>query len=1376
MESNSPDAPPVPQNGNTLPSHLDFPIIGIGASAGGLQAARALLQELPANCGMAVVVVLHLSPDHPSESVRLLQAVTSMPVLEVGKPVPIEKQRVYVISPGKQLTMNDGYLRIGPSEPHRGRHVTIDLFFRTLADAHKERAFCVVLSGAGSDGAVGLSRIKEQGGVTLVQAPDEAEYDGMPRAAIETGQVDLVLPVREIALKLVELRNNLASLTLPCVDPESELGLQVDSSPNGEAMRAAEHALHEVIGLLRSRTGYDFRRYKRATVLRRIERRMQVNGLADLPGYHAHLQANLAETSALLGDMLIGVTNFFRDRDAFEALERDVIPQLFGREADAEREIRVWSAACSTGEEAYSLAMLLCDQAEQDGRPTKLQVFATDIDERAVATGRSGVYPEAIVTDVPPARLRQFFTREQTHYRIKKAVRETVLFAQHSLLRDPPFSKLDLICCRNLLIYLSREVQQDILRMFHFALRPGGYLFLGSSESADACSDLFTPVDKKHRIYRAEIGPQGGRYTPLPAVAGFQRAALPIKQRPEPRKVALTEVHRRALEQYAPPSLIVNHDSDIMHSSDSAGRFLQHVGGEPSRNLLTLVHPDLRAEMRSLLFQAMHTRKHAEARRVRFSRDGQASLVNLEARPFADEQSGNDYVLVLFDEQDVDVLALPDEPQDLAQDSVLQRLEDELRSTKEQLQNTIEQSETSTEELKASNEELQAINEELRSTTEELETSKEELQSINEELITVNHELKTKVEETGKINDDLQNLIASTEIATLFVDRGLRIKRYTPRVADIFNVIPSDVGRPLLDISHRLDYDELARDVTQVFESLRPIAREVHDSDGNWYIVRLLPYRTTEDRIEGAVLTFIDISARRQAQEQLRSGEELMRLVAESTRDYAIITLDTEGLVTSWNKGAVIIFGFEEAEALGKPADIIFVPEDREAGVPQREMAKARDTGRAEDERWHQRKDGSRFYCSGVMTPLLSANLRGYVKIARDLTDFRNQQMQQESRFNESRNSSQLKDEFFAIMSHELKHPLNLIQLHAELLSRRPETAASSVLTRSAHTIRQAVRSQARIIDDLLDLSRVRTGKLKLNRMPLDFRALIEEIAEVARVEALSRRIDLRIEQRCDQERLIIEADSTRIEQIIWNLMNNALKFTPDGGNVTLIAEPEQGMARLRVIDDGQGIEAEFLPKVFDLFNQADGRHAQRNRDGMGIGLSLVRQLAEAHGGRVDVSSPGPEQGSTFSVWLPLHTLPHAQPIPSKAVEAGQLKDLRILLVDDSPDILETLQLLLEMEDAQVISATSGEDALRLANTHTFDLILSDIGMPNMDGHALIRALRQLPQCASVPAIALTGYGTSEDARKTLDAGFNQHIGKPVAYDALIATIEKLLH
>jgi len=511
--STSPE-PSTPKNLPLARSTLRFPVVGIGASAGGLKALLTFFENMPADCGMAFVVIMHLSPKHESNADKILQKVTRMPVRQVTKPVPIERNHVYVIPPAMDLSMNDGYLRLQKPERERGAQVAIDLFFRTLADVHHNHAVGVVLTGTGSDGSVGLSRIKEQGGVTLAQAPDDAEYDSMPRSAIETDMVDIVLPVVDMPQKLVELRHNLDAL-LARQDPIVPAG---DSEQAGEAQGEVEYAkahaqskpnelaLREILAALRARTGHDFRHYKQATVLRRIERRMQVNALRDMPSYARHLQNHPEETPALLADMLIGVTNFFRDREAFETLERDILPSLFEQKLKSDdKSVRVWAAACSTGEEAYSLAMLLADQAEVSGGKGEVlsQVFATDIDDRSLETARTGIYPEAIVTDVPPARLRQYFLKEQNHYRMQKNLRERILFARHNLLRDPPFSRLDLISCRNLMIYLDRDIQVEVLRMFHFALNPGGYLFLGSSETADACSQLFAVVDKKNRIYRA---------------------------------------------------------------------------------------------------------------------------------------------------------------------------------------------------------------------------------------------------------------------------------------------------------------------------------------------------------------------------------------------------------------------------------------------------------------------------------------------------------------------------------------------------------------------------------------------------------------------------------------------------------------------------------------------------------------------------------------------------------------------------------------------------------------------------------------------------------------------------------------------------------
>jgi two-component system CheB/CheR fusion protein len=975
-----PSLPSVPGTDQTLiPDQLRFPVVGLGASTGGLQALIRFFENMPPNSDMAFVVILHLSPAQKSNAAAVLQGTTRMPVRQVMEPTMIEKNHVYVIPPGKHLSMNDSYLRISDPEHPAGKLIAIDLFFRALADVHKERAVGIVLSGTGADGAVGLARIKEEGGVTFAQSPDDAEYDGMPRAAIETGVVDFVLPALDIPRRLVELWRDARSLTLPPIqDPDAPV---TATAPGWNT--DAEQAFQDIIAHLRAHTGHDFRHYKRATVLRRIERRLHVCRLPDLASYRDRLAADSDENAALFNDLLIGVTNFFRDRDAFDALERKVITELFKRK-QAHEQVRAWVAGCATGEEAYSLTMLLCERACLRESPPGIHVFATDIDERAIATARAGSYPESIVADIPPARLRQFFVKEDRRYRIKKTVRDRILFATHDLLKDPPFSRLDLIVCRNLLIYLTREAQAQLLETFHFALNPGGYLFLGSSESADA-SGLFTPVDKENRIYSAKAVLRSSRHIPaLPTIPAARMPSAAMDKLVNRRKFSFADMHQKVVAQYASPSLVVDQDSKIVHMSEGIGRFLRYVGGEPSIDVISLVLPELRLELRTVLHQAIHKRKSVEARRLEIKRDGHAYRVNIMARPFHDDDAEGDFVLVLFDEAEETMTA--DAAKASGTDVSVILLEQELRQIREQLQETIERSEISTEELKASNEELQAINEELRTATEEIETSKEELQSVNEELVTVNHELKMQVEETSKVNDDLNNFIASTEIATIFVDQGLHIKRYTPRATDIFNIIPADIGRSLLDITHRLAYAKLTDDAATTFASLRPVEREVSSNDGRFYIARMLPYRTTEDRIRGAVLTFIDITSRHRAEDRVRAGERRIQLFAESTKDYAIMTADREGRITSWNKGAERMFGHTEDEAIGQKLDMIYSPEDIAAGIPDEERKTAREQGRAEDERWLIRKDGTRLFCGGIVNALKNADFDGYAKITSELS------------------------------------------------------------------------------------------------------------------------------------------------------------------------------------------------------------------------------------------------------------------------------------------------------------------------------------------------------------------------------------------------------
>lgn len=1285
----------APSRVKSLPSQLSFPVVGIGASAGGIEALKTFFEALPGRTGAAYVVVVHLAPDHASNLPAVIGAVAAMPVTQVTGTTTIEANQIYVIAPSMTLSMVDGYLSVESVGTHDSRRASIDLFFRSLAEAHRDRAAAIVLSGAGADGSVGITRVKELGGIVIAQQPEDAAFSSMPRAAVGTGQVDIILPVTEMPQKLMELWTNASRINLPSDD---EAGDSVATAAD------TEHILREIMVILRTRTSHDFRQYKRATVLRRIERRMQVNGLSELSEYRDFLHGHPDETPLLLQDMLISVTNFFRDRESFDALRTEVLPQIIETRRAEGDPIRVWSAGCATGEEAYSLAMLLQEATGDTAEAVPYQVFATDIDERAIAQARVGLYPESIVADVDAGRMRQFLTRDAGHYRVKKELREHVLFALHNVLRDPPFSRLDMVCCRNMLIYLDREAQLEVLRTFHFALRPGGYLFLGGSEAADSVANLFSVVDKKARIYRANVAVRAD--APMPQAPTTMASTLPMMITPHAgrRKFSFGDLHQRVIEQHAPPSVLVSRESDIVHLSDRAGRFLQYAGGEPSHNIIAAVRPELRLELRTAIFQALQANHSVEARRVQLERDGRRFFVNMIARPVHDVEANADFVLILFDEVEDSMAEADAAASKPLRDPVVSQLESELQRTKEQLQATIEQSETSTEELKASNEELQAINEELRSATEELETSKEELQSINEELTTVNAELKSKVEETSKINDDLQNLITANDIGTIFVDRNIRIKRYTPRATDVFSIIPSDIGRSLLDITHRLEYDKLSDDAAEAFDSLRLIEREVRSSDGRWYLARLLPYRTTEDRIDGAVLSFIDITSRRAAEERLRDGERRMRIVAESTRDYAIITFDDEGRVTSWNVGAQRIFGYDEAEMLGRSSDVLYTPEDREERVPAEEMTQARKYGRVEEDRWHMRKDGTRFRSSGVLSRLESGGISGYAKIAR-----------------------------------------------------------------ATATIRRTVQNQAQIIDDLLDMSRVRTGKLSLTREPLDWREVVQRVCDAVSEDASRKNLTLHCE--LAETPVWINADVTRIEQVVWNLISNALKFTRDGDRIDVKLENQGDHAKLVVRDSGHGIDQQALPHIFDMFHQGGGPRGRQ--PGLGIGLSLVKELVTLHGGTVSADSAGFGRGASFTVELPAGS-GEGHDDGEVPVTPSLLRGMRVMLVDDDAPTVETFRMLLESEGAVVQVATDAEAALREMASNAPDLLLSDLGMPGMDGFELLRAARQLSGLESLTAVALSGYGQQRDIDAALQAGFDAHVSKPIVLDTLLTTLLRL--
>jgi two-component system CheB/CheR fusion protein len=914
------------------PRPAGFPIVGIGASAGGLAAFEAFLSAVPAGAegGLAFVLVQHLAPDHKSILVELVKRYTRMRVYEVEDGMRVRPGCAYIIPPNRDMALLDGALQLfEPAAPH-GQRLPIDFFFRSLAQDRRERAICVVLSGTGSDGAQGVRAVKGEGGMAMAQEPGSTEHDGMPRSAIATGLVDYVLPPAEMPAQLI-----------------AYAARALGRAPR-RAAAPADEGMKKVFVLLRAQTGHDFSQYKESTIARRVERRMAVQQIGELREYVRFLQKTPAEVEALFRDLLIGVTRFFRDPAHFKALQEKVVPGLFSAKPDGAG-VRVWVPGCSTGEEAYSIAILLAERQEALKQGGKAQVFATDIDPRAIETARAGLYPAGIRADVAPQRLARFFTKEPGGaYRIHKSVRDMLVFSEQDVAKDPPFSRLDLISCRNLMIYMGAELQKKLIPLFHYALNPGGSLFLGPAETVGDSPDLFSAVDRKARLYQRRLYIKGTRLPALGAVP------MPPVAPPRPGKAsgagqpALRELTERALlSQHALVGALVDGRGEVLYLHGRSGRYLEPAPGEAGANILKMAREGLRRELATALRKAAAQKEPVRRAGLRVKTNGDFSTVDLTVRRAAESPaSGPALFLVVLEEappeRKAPAAAGPGGPRETRRVAALKA---ELRAKEEYLQTFSEELETSNEELKSSNEEMQSVNEELQSSNEELETAKEELQSVNEELSTVNTELQTKVADLTQANNDMNNLMAGTGIGTIFVDHALRIQRFTPAVTQVINLIQTDVGRPVGHIVSNLrGYDRLAEDVQSVLDSLVPREVEVLSKTGAWFQLSIRPYRTLENVIEGAVITFVDITETKRAQSALREAEAARRLAValRDSRD-AVIAQDMKGRILAWNPAAERLYGWTEAEALGMDIGEMIPPALREEA-----LAKVRQLGRAE--------------------------------------------------------------------------------------------------------------------------------------------------------------------------------------------------------------------------------------------------------------------------------------------------------------------------------------------------------------------------------------------------------------------------------------------
>ena len=900
-------------------------MVAIGASAGGLEAFTQLLSHLPATTGMAFVLVQHLDPNQPSLLSEIMGRTTEMPVLEVVDGVAIAPNQVYVIPPNTAMTIESGTLRLQPRPRSRTGSHAIDNFFSALALERGNRAIGVVLSGADADGTLGLEAIKAAGGITFSQSEASAKFSSMPHMAIATGQVDFIQTPKEIA-------ETLASLS---AHPYVAIPSPVEAVP-----QEGDNALATILALLKRATKIDFAQYKPTTVQRRIFRRMALHHLASLESYGQYLQANPDEVQALHQEMLIGVTSFFRDGEVFSALEKTVFPALL-REHNSDQPLRIWVAGCSTGEEAYSIAIGLLEYLGRHSASQPIQIFATDVSERAIEVARFGWYSPNQVSDVSPGRLQRFFVPADGGYQVNKVVRELCIFACQNLITDPPFSRLDLISCRNVLIYFGAALQNKVLPMFHYGLKPNGFLLLGSSETTGEFSYLFSLVDSRYKLYAKQSSSlplnfnfDPTTYTPSPQTP---QPDLACDRSPDIDLYALAD--QTVLNRYSPAGVLVNDRLEILQFRGQTGAYLEPAPGRASLNLMTMAKDGLRLDLRTALYQAQQTSQVVQRRSLVLTSGDRPHPVQIEIVPLKPHPSGKAYYLVLFTDSRSDSAAAvttadADPAAALEMNQYFQEnlaLQQDLDTTRSHLQSIIQEQEATNQDLRAANEEILSSNEELQSTNEELQTAKEEIQATNEELSTINDELYRRNAETTRISDDFQNLLSSIHIPILMLEDDLRIRRFTPTAAALFNLIPGDVGRPLGDINHRLAVDDLEARILAVINTLEQSSQEIQDQDGRWYDLRIRPYRTLDNRIDGAVLVLVDIDSLKRSADQLRQARDYADAIVQTVRE-ALVVLTHDLRVVTANRQFYQTFQVSPSDTEGQ---LIFEMGNGQWDIPQ---------------------------------------------------------------------------------------------------------------------------------------------------------------------------------------------------------------------------------------------------------------------------------------------------------------------------------------------------------------------------------------------------------------------------------------------------------
>jgi two-component system CheB/CheR fusion protein len=1355
-----------------------FPVVGIAASAGGLEAFTQLIRHLPTDTGMAFVLIQHLSPDYESLLAEILGRATEMPVRQVEDRMGLEPDEIYVISPGTQMTLVDGLLHLAPRQKIDGKYHPGDVFFESLAVDRGNKAIAVVLSGTDGDGSQGLQAIKEAGGVTFAQSEATAQFSSMPDTAVATGNVDFILPPEAIAAELVNLSRS------PYLFYPEPIQVVKESFAPGEALTA-------IFARLRTTTGVDFTAYKSTTINRRMLRRMVLCKVETLEDYAQHLQEHPEEVQALYKEILIHVTSFFRDPEAFEQLKVQVFPTISQNKA-SDTPIRIWIAGCSTGEEVYSIAISLLEFFDNRATVPPIQIFATDISETAIGKARSGFYLESQMEGVSPERRDRFFVPLSTGgYQVSSAIRELCVFARHNLVGDPPFSNLDLITCRNLLIYLSEPLQERIISLFHYSLNATGFLMLGTSESIKQASDLFSSVHEPAKIYARKLSLSRPLFS-------FTNSAYPVPSSGSQQQSAESSANQFGLRQevdqlistrYAPVFALVNDRMHILDLRGDTDPYLKVPPGTTDLNILLMAREGLEIPLRTATYHAQSQNTAVRQEQIQIESGGRSTYLNLEVIPFQPKISGL-YFLIIFEAVSSPVTPPTDTPSERQTPEALEREIEQLRqalaaatqrelSAQSHLQAVLQEQSSLNQSLRVANEEILSSNEELQSTNEELQTAKEEIQATNEELSTTNDELRSRNLQQNRSNSDLKNFVDSINVPILMLTNDLRIRRFTPAAQRLFNFIPSDIGRPFKDLRTDFDITRLEAIASEVLETLNTQNQEIQTQAGHWYSIRTRPYRTAENRIDGVTIVFFDIDALKRHAVTLEAARNYAEAIVRTVQ-IPLLVLDGDLRVKTANQafGETFQVTVPETEQV-----LLFELGNGQWDIPQLRwlleeiLTSSRQVQNFEVSHYFERigqktmlLNACKLHPDGNGTLILLAIL--------DITE-RQHEVERSRLLEQEQSARQLaetanraKDEFLSNLSHELRNPLNTILGWAQML--RTRTLDETTVTRALEVMERSARVQSQLIEDMLDTSGIMSGKLKLNSRLLDLNLIVQTAIETVQLSADAKNISI-ISQLSSAP---IVGDADRLQQVLWNLLSNAIKFTPSGGQIEIKLEAVQGQAQIRVTDTGQGISADLLPYIFDRFRQGDSSTTKATA-GLGLGLSIAKHLVELHGGTIEAESPGEGQGATLTVRLPLQNLSPELP-PSSDLELTALEHsgdrssepvlsltgLRILAVDDEIDTCEIFKFVLESYGAEVLTVSSAREALSALNeaANQYDVLISDIGMPEKDGYWLIRQVRSLSveTGRQIPAVALTAYASEVDRQRAIEAGFQTHMAKPV--------------